>query len=273
MISLTVRQTVILIVVFLITCVGLIALDQQHRLNGARSPAEQIVQPFQAAMSRAGNSIHHLLAGSPSGTQQQLQQVTAERNQLLADNAKLKDLEQQVSELQKQLGFKQSRPELKVVSGNVIGQDPNGTTRTLVIDQGMNAGIQIGMAVISPDFLVGQVTDVSADSARVTLAIDSSSHVGAMLQSNNAAGVLFGEWQSGGQMQLRYLDPAAVVKEGDVVVTSGQTARVPKGLVIGKVASINRNVQAAELNVNVAPLINFNTMQSVMVILGDGSQP
>jgi len=272
-ISLTFRQTVVLIVVFLITCVGLIALDQQHHLDGAKSPAEQLILPFEAAMSRVGNAIHHLGSNSPSDVQQQLQQVTTERNQLLAANARLTDLQQQVTELQKQLGFKQSRPELKVVSANVIGQDPNGTTRTLVIDQGSNAGIEMGMAVISPDFLVGQVTDVNASSARVTLVIDSSSHIGAMLQSNNAAGVIFGEWQSGGQMQLRYLDPATKVNEGDVVVTSGQTARVPKGLVIGKVASVNRNLQAAELNVNVAPLINFNTMQTVMVITGDRSQP
>jgi cell shape-determining protein MreC len=74
-------------------------------------------------------------------------------------------------------------------------------------------------------------------------------------------------------MQLRYLDPSTAVKEGDVVVTSGQTARVPKGLVIGKVTAIHRNVQAAELTVDVMPLINFNTMQSVMVILNDGTQP
>jgi rod shape-determining protein MreC len=262
-----------LILILLITCIGLIALDQQHRLDGAKSPAEQIVQPFQAALSRAGNSIHHLRSGSPSATAQQLQQVTAERNQLLADNAKLKDLEQQVTELQKQLGFKESRPGLKVVSANVIGQDPNGTTRTLVIDQGSNAGIQLGMAVISPDFLVGQVTDVSRDSARVTLAIDSSSHIGAMLESNNAAGVVFGEWQSGGQMQLRDLDTATSVKVGDVVVTSGQTARVPAGLVVGKVSSVNRDVQSAELNVNVTPLIDFSKMQSVMVILSDEAQP
>jgi cell shape-determining protein MreC len=74
-------------------------------------------------------------------------------------------------------------------------------------------------------------------------------------------------------MQLRYLDPSTAVKEGDVVVTSGQTARVPKGLVIGKVTAIHRNVQAAELTVDVMPLVNFNTMQSVMVILNDGTQP
>lgn len=272
MISLTFRQTVILVVVFLITCVGLVALDQQHRLDSARTPAEALVQPFQAALSRVGDRIHGLGSG-PSASEQQLQAMTAERNQLLAENARLKDLQQQVAELQKQLGFKQSRPELKVVSAAVIGHDPNGTTRTLVIDQGSNVGLKVGMAVISPDFFVGQVTEVSADRSKVTLAIDSSSKIGAMLQASNTPGVVFGEWQAGGQMQLRYLDPAATVNEGDVVVTSGQTARVPKGLVIGKVTAIHRNVQASELTVDVTPLINFSTMQSVMVIQSDGTKP
>jgi rod shape-determining protein MreC len=271
-ISLTFRQTVILVVVFLITCAGLIALDQQHRLDSARTPAEALVQPFQAALSRVGDRIHGFGSGS-SASEQQLQAMTAERNELLAENARLKDLQQQVAELQKQLGFKQSRPELKVVSAAVVGHDPNGTTRTLVIDQGSNAGIKVGMAVISPDFFAGQVTEVSADRSKVTLAIDSSSKIGAMLQGSNTAGVVFGEGQAGGQMQLRYLDPSTAVKEGDVVVTSGQTARVPKGLVIGKVTAIHRNVQAAELTVDVMPLINFNTMQSFMVILNDGTQP
>ena len=271
MISLTFRQTVILVVVFLIACVGLIALDQQHRLDSARTPAEAVVQPFQAALSRVGERIHGV--GSASASQQQLQAITAERNQLLAENARLKDLQQQVAELQKQLGFKQSRPELKVVSAAVVGHDPNGTTRTLVIDQGSNDGVKVGMAVISPDFFAGQVTEVSADRSKVTLAIDSSSKIGAMLQASNTTGVVFGEWQAGGQMQLRYLDPATAVKDGDVVVTSGQTARVPKGLVIGKVTGVHRNVQAAELTVDVTPLINYSTMQTVMVILSDGTQP
>src|SRR6185312_611215 len=109
-----------------------------------RTPAEAVVQPFQAALSRVGERIHGV--GSASASQQQLQAITAERNQLLAENARLKDLQQQVAELQKQLGFKQSRPELNVVSAAVVGHDPNGTTRTLVIDQGSNAGIQVGMA-------------------------------------------------------------------------------------------------------------------------------
>jgi rod shape-determining protein MreC len=105
----------------------------------------------------------------------------------------------------------------------------------------------------------------------VTLDVDASSQVGAMLQSDDASGVLFGEWQLGHQMQLRYLDTSVAVNVGDVVVTSGRTVHVPKGLVVGKVTGIHRNVQSDELNVDVAPLIDFNALQSVMVIVSDGS--
>jgi rod shape-determining protein MreC len=272
-ISLSTRQTIVLIAIFLITSVMLIGLDQGHRLDSAKSPAEALIHPFAAAMSHAGKSLRALGHGSSSSTEKQLQEVTAERDRLLAENARLKDLQAQVTELQKQLDFKQSHPGLTVVTASVVGQDPNGTKRIFVVNRGSNDGVQAGMAVISPDFFVGQITDVSPDQARVTLDIDVASRVGAMLQTNNANGVLFGEWQAGGQMQLKYLDPSVTVSVGDVVVTDGRTLHVPKGLVVGKVSDIHRNVQAAELNVDVAPLVNFNSMQTVMVVLSDGSQP
>ncbi len=272
MISLSTRQTIVLIVIFLITSISLIALDQQHRLDAARSPVEAVIHPFEVAMNQAGRSLRSLGRAAPTNTEKQLQQVTAERDKLLAENARLKDLQTQVNELQKQLDFKQTNPNLNVVTATVVGQDPNGTKRIFIINRGSNDGIQTGMAVISPDFYIGQVTDVSSDRARVTLDIDSSSQVGAMLESNSANGVLFGEWQSGGQMQLKYLDPTVKVNEGDVVVTSGRTARVPKGLVIGKVSTIHRNVQSDELNVDVSSLVDYNSLQTVMVIVSDGSQ-
>lgn len=270
MISLSTRQTILLVVIFVITSIALIALDQQHHLDAARTPAQALIHPFESAMSSAGHAIRGIGQHSPTSVEQQLQQVTAERNQLLAENARLKDLQQQVNELQKQLDFKQSHPGLTVVTASVVGQDPNGIKRIFVINRGSNDGIQTGMAVISPDFFVGQITQVSPDQAQVTLAIDSSSRVGAMLESNNASGILFGQWQAGGQMELKYLDPSTKVSDGDVVVTSGRTERVPKGLVVGKVSDIHLDVAAAELNVDVTPLINLNSLRTVSVILSSG---
>ena len=268
MLSIGVRQTVTLALVLILASFAFVVLDQTHHLDPLISTADQVVGPLAAGMGRIGELIHLRPTPPPGSVAAQLQAVTAERNQLLAENAQLKQLQQEVVQLRQQLGFKQARPDLKVVPANVIGRDPTGSKQIVVLDRGSNDGIQVGMPVVSPDFLVGQVTQVEPTRSKVTLAIDDSFQTGAMLESSGADGIVVGQWQSGGPMQLRYLDPNTTPKIGDVVVTSGKTTRVPQGLVIGKVTAIVRNSQSDTLSVDVAPLANFCNLQSLTVILG-----
>ncbi|HUZ01501.1 MAG TPA: rod shape-determining protein MreC [Thermomicrobiaceae bacterium] len=268
MLSIGVRQTAALALALVLVSSILVGLDQSHHLNPLIASADHVVGPLAGSMSRLGQLVsfrHSPPAGSAAA---QLQAVTAERDQLLAENARLKQLEQEVVQLRQQLGFKNARPELRLVPASVIGRDPLGAKQFVVLDRGSNDGIQVGMAVVSPNFLVGQVTEVEPDRSRVTLAIDGSFQTGAMLQTSQADGVVVGEWQSGGRMQLRYLDPKANPQVGDVVVTSGKTARVPQGLVVGKVSAIQRDQQADTLSVDVAPLADLSNLQSLTVILG-----
>ena len=271
MLSIGVRQTAALVLVFVLASITLIALDQSHRLDPLVATADHVVGPLASGMGRLDQLISFRQSPPPGSTAAELQAVTAERDQLLADNARLKQLEQEVVQLRQQLGFKNARPELKLVPASVIGRDPLGAKQFVVLDRGSNDGIQVGMAVVSPNFLVGQVTEVEPDRSRVTLAIDGSFQTGAMLQASQDDGIVFGEWQSGGRMQLRYLDPKANPHVGDVVVTSGKTARVPQGLVIGKVSAIQRDSQADTLSVDVAPLTDFSNLQSLTVILGSNT--
>src|SRR5690606_13457531 len=162
-------------------------------------------------------------------------------------------LEAEVIQLREQLGFQHAHADLEVVPANVVGRDTTGARQFVMIDRGSNHGIEVGMAVVSPNFFVGQVTDVAPDRARVPLAVDVSSQVAATVQRTDADGILYGRWQAGEYFELRHLSPTSDIQEDDLVVTSGKTARVPAGLVIGKVTQIDRNVQADTLTADVAP--------------------
>ncbi|MDI3340587.1 MAG: rod shape-determining protein MreC [Sphaerobacter sp.] len=271
MLSLTLRQTAILVLIFVVTSTGLIILDQHNRLNPLRAGGEQLVRPLGDSFHRVGRRLAALGGPDESELARQLAAVTAERDRLLAENVRLRQLEQEVTQLREQLGFQTTHAELRTVPASVIGRDPEGTHQYVIIDRGSNDGLEVGMAVVSPNVFVGQVTEVAPDRARVTLAIDASYQVGARLQRSGADGIVYGRWQAGGQLLLRYLDPAADVAEGDVVVTSGQTARVPAGLVIGKVARVQRNVQADTVTAEVVPLLDFRQLHSLTVILGTGA--
>jgi rod shape-determining protein MreC len=264
MLSLSARQTAILAMLFIVTSAALIVLDQQQRLEGVKSPASQVFAPLTWTFNQIG-SIGS--AGNPSDLEAELQAVRAERDALLAENARLRLLESEVAQLRAQLEFTELHPDLDPVPANVVNQDPMGLERIAVIDQGAESGIRTGMAVVSPDFFVGQVTTVEAHRARVTLALDTSFQTGGMLEGSGAEGIVYGRWQAGGLMEMRHLDANIEVDEGELVVTSGRTARVPAGLIIGQVTGIDRDVQADTLTVTITPMIDFRTLHSVTVIV------
>lgn len=271
MLSLSFRQTAMLILIFVVACGGFILLDQQNRLDAAKGPAGNLIDPFVRLFNRAAERVGSIGADSSGEANDELVEVKAERDKLLAENARLKQLEREVEQLRSQLEFRQVHPELQVITASVLSRDPNSTHQILVIDRGSNDGIQKGMAVISPNFYVGQITQVDPDRSQVTLSIDASAQIGGMLQRNGADGVVHGEWQSGGQMSLRHLAPQTEVSEGDLVVTSSRTTMIPEGLVIGQVYDIDRDIQADTLTLGVSPLVDAASLTAVSVILGTDS--
>jgi rod shape-determining protein MreC len=265
--TLTARQLAVLVALFVATSVTLILLDRQQRLETVKAPVNLIAGTLEVTLSRAFDRV--LLPGreSPSELAAELAALRAERDRLLAENARLKELEREIAQLREQLAFQQQNPDLRLVPATVIAYDPNAVQQAIIIDRGADDGIQVGLPVVSPDFLVGLVTEVEADRARVALLIDASLQIGAKLQESGAEGILYGQWRQGGLLEVRHLDPSTPVREGELVVTSGRTRRVPPGLVIGRVYAETRAVEASELRVTVRPLVDYRALRTVSVIL------
>jgi len=56
---------------------------------------------------------------------------------------------------------------LDAIACNVIGRDINGFIKFLIIDRGKNDNVEINDAIISYDGLVGKVSEVYSNSAKV----------------------------------------------------------------------------------------------------------
>jgi rod shape-determining protein MreC len=269
MLTVSQRQTLVLVFLFIVVSSGLIMLDSQNRLDWLRSPASQIFSPVVWAFNQAGNGVSSIGAGNSSDVEAELESVTRERDQLLAENAELRLLEDEVEQLRNQLDFQDAYPDLEPIPANVLSEDPKGVERIIVIDQGRDAGIRTGMAVVSPEFFVGQVTSVDDNRARVTLALDAAAQIGGITQDSGAEGVVYGRWQAGGLIEMRHIDSDAEIEEGELVITSGRTARVPPGLIIGQVSDVELDMQADTQTVALTPMLDFRSLQTVTVILSD----
>ncbi|PSR34534.1 MAG: rod shape-determining protein MreC [Sulfobacillus benefaciens] len=180
-----------------------------------------------------------------------------ELSEVLAANSRLRGL----------LGLQQTLSSWKLLPASIIARNPDNWFSTLVIDRGSSSGVKTGMSVIVPQGVVGRIVAVSSTSSTVMLILDPNSGVGAMDTRSQAAGVLLGQDPITGLLKFQLFSHRPDILPGDAVVTSGFSQYYPKGLLLGQVTSVSRVQFGLTEVATVEPSVDFNRLQSVMVVL------
>lgn len=264
------RHAITLVAIFLVFGIALVMLDNRDSLQPLRGALGSVIDPVGRAFSRVSNGT-----SNDSKVEQQLKQVTAERDKLRAENAQLKSDQDELNTLRQQQKVQEKFPTYTFVSARVISSDPSGQQLSITIDKGTADGLQKGMAVTDPNSYVGQITEVTEHSAKVMLIIDTSQSVGAVLNDTRSDGVVYGQWQSGGRLVMRHVNRDAKPKAGEMVVTSDQsgpqTRGVPPNLPIGYLGTTAQiDPQTDELLLPVYPYAKFDNLRVVWVVIASG---
>jgi len=262
------RKTLSLVLVFTILTLTLMVIDRQHLLAPIKDGLTTVVQPISGTFSGIPGSLD-----SNTPLEDQLATAVAERDRLDAENSDLKAQLAESKVLEQLDQAKSAHPDREYVSAEVISRDPTGQQKFLIIDKGSDDGLRVGMAVVDPNYFVGQVAEVSEHSAKVMLIIDSSMKVGARLEDTQAEGTVVGTWQGGQQpMIMEHIDKTKPPKEGEKIVTSDMTRQVPPGIIIGVVwGDPVVNAQNDQIEVKVRPVVNFDSLTQVFVVTNYGN--
>ena len=268
------RQALALVLLFILTSSSFIMLDRGRFLDPLKGVGERPAQGISAAFTGLGERVGGIgnRFGNVAELQAENERLRAENARLLAADARVKELERENQQLTAQANFAVRFPELQQVPARVISRDPRSRSKFFIINRGADDGVEVGMAAVSPNsdlgFLVGLVTAVEAKTARVTLIVDESMQVGVQLQDDpRTPGILYGNWQKGGRLTVKYVDRNVTVPPNARIITSGLTQRVPKGLLVGVAASVKKDEQADSQEIEVIPLADFDGLESVTIIL------
>jgi rod shape-determining protein MreC len=68
---------------------------------------------------------------------------------------------------------------------------------------------------------------------------------------------------------VKYVTRTADVQEGDRVITSGLGGIYPKGLLVGRVVSLEREGYGLFQKIEVTPQVDFDRLEEVMVVTKD----
>jgi rod shape-determining protein MreC len=244
-------------------------------LHDVQGVGSTVLRPFQIAATRVAQPFRdaydyvHGLANAKSQNEKLKQINAALRERRLHTAAEAARL----PAVLKLLHFVQgsSFPTgYRAVSTSVTSPPGGPFAHTLAIDAGSSSGVRLDSPVVSGDGLVGIVSNVFPDAAKVTLLTDPDSFVAARDLDTQVRGMI--HTGPGGTLILDQVPKQLKVKDGDKLVTAGtHNAQYPDlypyGIPIGTVTSVSATDTATFLQVQVQPFANLGSLEAVAVLV------
>lgn len=160
----------------------------------------------------------------------------------------------------------------KTVVAEVVAAPASRFESVISIDRGSEVGIDVGDTVLSEGgALAGVVIDVSEGRSDVQLINDTRSLITGRDNRTSATGNVIGRLSA--PLAMKEIQATDKVALGDVVVTAGLDqgkrfrSRFPKGLLIGKVISIEEEPGLVVQTALIEPAASLDRLEIVLVII------
>lgn len=229
------------------------------------------VVPFQQGIGKVGRWL--------SNRSEELVQI----RMLLEENARLKEevaalteentlLQQdkyELNELRELMSLSEQYGEYHKVGARIIGRDSGNWFSSFLIDKGTEDGLALDMNVIAGGGLVGRITSVGPNWAKVTSIISDNSNVSGMTLSTGDNLMVSGDLRlmaDGCITFSQLMDSQNAVVEGDKVVTSDISDKFLPNILIGYINSISRDPNNLTKSGLITPAVDFEHLSEVLVI-------
>lgn len=230
-----------------------------------------VIVPFEQGIGRVGgwlaNRTEELaqiqtLLEENERLKEQVAQLTEENTLLQQDKYELNKLRELV-ELDEQYG------EYNKVGARIISRDSGNWYSSFIIDKGMDDGLDVDMNVIAGGGLVGRITSVGPNWARVTSIISDNSNVSAMTITNEDNMIVSGDLELMAEGVITFsklIDSTDTAAEGDKVVTSNISDKYLPNILIGYLHTINKDNNNLTKSGYLTPAVDFEHLGEVLVI-------
>ncbi len=255
-----------------VLCIVLIILS--FRYEEKLAPVKAVVGSTVAPMQKGINSIGNWISDKAD--------MFVSMQELIKENRELKEKLDNISYENKIL--QQEKYELEnlrelyeldekyasypKVAARVISKDSNNWYNQFTIDKGSDDGIAVNMNVMAGNGLVGIVTEVGTNWAKVRTIIDDKSNVSGMsLKTSDICNIKGNlELIDEGLIEIELVDKNADIQVGDEIVTSHISDKFLQGILIGYVHSIEIDANNMTQSGYITPAVSFDSLDTVLVI-------
>ena len=248
--------------------IALLLVDSRmHALTAVRQAVGTVLYPVQMAAlvprdvaQGVGNYFSSLSALEKQVRDLKQEQIASAQ---ILQQAQLNIVEN--NHLRKLMEARERVP-VKTMMAEVLYDTRDSATRKIVLDRGIQNGVELGRPVIDNLGVVGQVTRVFPFTSEVTLLTDEEQAIPVQLLRNGVRSVAIGRGKSG-TMELRFTAPSADIQIGDIVITSGLDGLYPAGLAVARVTLVERNAHGPFGRVVCQPLAGIERNTQLLILM------
>lgn len=256
-----------------IICVLLMGLSLiTDKVNGPlRTIANYTIVPMQNGINTIGTWLSDLtqnldtleeLRAENAALKAEVDALTIKNNFLLQDKEELERLRELYQ-------LDQYYSDYKTVGARVTSNDSGNWFSSFVIDKGKKDGIRVDMNVMADTGLVGIVTEVGPNWARVRSIIDDESNVSGLILSTSDTCIVNGDLTllQSGKIRFEQLpNNDTDIVAGEPIFTSHISNKYLQGILIGYVSEVHIDANNLTRSGYITPAVDFRHLQEVLVI-------
>lgn len=266
------NKRLILLLVGMIFLVALISFSLRDR-NHASLP-EQVIKDVvgfgQSIFSKPTQYITGVFDNVESllNTYDENKRLKVRLEDYVALQASVNDLRLENDELRKIVDKEEDLRAYNPIQATVIARNPDQWEEKIIIDKGEIHGIEVNMAVMTAQGLIGKVTLTTPYTSTVELLSTQNPNyrVSAVIaEGKEVFGLIEGYDEKRKELILKRIDSEYEVKKGQKVTTSGLGGIFPKGIIIGEVTEVTTDDYGLTKLAYVKPAASFSILDHVIV--------
>jgi len=246
-------------------------------LHGAQRIGVSVLTPFEVAGERVARPFQDAWGWTSDlfNAKDDNAKLRAENRQLRAAAIENQTARQENEHQRNQLNYIEGTEfpkDFKPVVTRVIVQPQTVYHQEIMVAAGSSNGVRVNDPVVTDEGLVGLVSEVTPDAAKVRLLTDDTSAASAQDIETGATGIILRGSTPDAPLVLDRVSKDQRVEENDAVVTAGSQfgkypSLFPRKIPICTVTSVSQRDVDSFKTVQCSPLVDFSALQDVIVLI------
>ena len=260
------------LMIIIVCCIILLGIERFTDGGGPlRVVANYTVIPMQKGISYVGRFMSDLSDNFKTLEEMKKEndELQTKVDELTIDNTRLRQEQYELERLRELYKLDENYSDYTKIGAHVIANNGSNWFNDFTIDKGSNDGIKKDCNVLAGSGLVGIVTEVGPNYARVRSIIDDSSNISGMILSTSDTCIVRGDLKQMSDGRIRFEKLANndnEIEVGEQVVTSHVSSRFLQGLFIGYISEVEVDSNNLTRSGYITPAVDFTKLQEVLVI-------